>query len=212
MQFQAKTGFRSHKRQTRGGFTLIEVMVVVALIAVMSTVAASRFGLLVRREWAVRDGARGIRNTLVLAAAEARSHGTLVSVYLGSGDCTAGGISEKFYSYEHGSVCTSVELPKNIYFGNPDGVGAGPISAAGEHGLGDGDGIALPGNAVTFNAQGFVTFPLSTDQDAIYLHFREEGTGGDPRFARALTVSLLGRPSLYKWDIDGGEWDRIDRR
>ena len=58
-----------------------------------------------------------------------------------------------------------------------------------------------------------MVFPLTIEQDTIYVHYsKPEEANGDPRYARAISVNLLGRPSLYKWDIAGSEWDRIDRR
>lgn len=212
MQMDFKTHASASGKAGSRGFTMIEVMVVVGMIAIMSTVAASRFGTLVGYEWRVRDAAQSLRSTIVLASTEARSHGRLVSVFLGSKDCTSGGDSDKFYSYLRSGVCTSVELPKDIYFGLPDAISVGPDTGTGEHGTGDGDGIAIPGNTLTYNTQGFLVFPLTIENDTIFLHYRQANTAGDPRYARAMTVAVLGRPSVYKWNMGDDSWLRVDRR
>ena len=75
MQTQPRTAAR---RQARG-FTLLEVMVVVAIIAVLAAIAAPSFTPLIER-WRVRDAAEGLQSTLYFARSEGIKRGGNVIV------------------------------------------------------------------------------------------------------------------------------------
>ena len=75
MQTQPRTAAR---RQARG-FTLLEVMVVVAIIAVLAAIAAPSFTPLIER-WRVRDATNAMTDTLYLARAEAIKRGGQIGI------------------------------------------------------------------------------------------------------------------------------------
>ena len=85
MQTQPRTAAR---RQARG-FTLLEVMVVVAIIAVLAAIAAPSFTPLIER-WRVRDAAEGLQSTLYFARSEGIKRGGNVIVMKSAdgGGCT----------------------------------------------------------------------------------------------------------------------------
>ena len=85
MQTQPRTAAR---RQARG-FTLLEVMVVVAIIAVLAAIAAPSFTPLIER-WRVRDAAEGLQSTLYFARSEGIKRGgnVIVMKAANDGSCT----------------------------------------------------------------------------------------------------------------------------
>lgn len=62
-----------HERKKESGFTLVELALVIALLAIMSTLAASRFGLI--DSWRQKTNLRKFLNTWELLSREARSRG-----------------------------------------------------------------------------------------------------------------------------------------
>ena len=85
MQTQPRTAAR---RQARG-FTLLEVMVVVAIIAVLAAIAAPSFTPLIER-WRVRNAAQGLQSTLYFARSEGIKRGgnVIVMKAANDGSCT----------------------------------------------------------------------------------------------------------------------------
>ncbi len=85
MQTQPRTAAR---RQARG-FTLLEVMVVVAIIAVLAAIAAPSFTPLIER-WRVRNAAEGLQSTLYFARSEGIKRGgnVIVMKAANDGSCT----------------------------------------------------------------------------------------------------------------------------
>lgn len=67
-----------YRRQARG-FTIIEIMVVVAILGVLASLAAPSFGPLIER-WRVRDAAESLQSTLFYARAEAIKNGGNVTL------------------------------------------------------------------------------------------------------------------------------------
>ncbi|HQS19526.1 MULTISPECIES: GspH/FimT family protein [unclassified Acidovorax] len=65
-------------RQARG-FTLLEVMVVVAIIAVLAAIAAPSFTPLIER-WRVRQAVEGLQSTLYFARSEAIKRGGNITI------------------------------------------------------------------------------------------------------------------------------------
>lgn len=75
IQTQPRTAAR---RPTRG-FTLLEVMVVVAIVAVLAAIAAPSFNPLIER-WRVRQAVDGLQSALYYARSEAIKRGGSVSI------------------------------------------------------------------------------------------------------------------------------------
>ena len=85
MQAQPCTAAR---RQARG-FTLLEVMVVVAIVAVLAAIAAPSFTPLIER-WRVRSAAEDLTSTVYFARSEAIKRGGGVTIQAQSGDWNNG--------------------------------------------------------------------------------------------------------------------------
>lgn len=67
------------KESTHGGFTSIELMVVVGILALLAALAAPSFTLMIDR-WRVRDTVESMRSTLFLARSEAIKRGGGVGI------------------------------------------------------------------------------------------------------------------------------------
>lgn len=88
-QFTLQTLHAAPSRRQARGFTIIEVMVVVAILGVLAALAAPSFGPLIER-WRVRDAAESLQSTLFYARSEAIKRGgnvTLLRTPNGNG-CT----------------------------------------------------------------------------------------------------------------------------
>ena len=73
------------------GFTIIEIMVVLAILGVLAALAAPSFGPLIER-WRVRDAAENLQSTLFFARSEAIKRGgnvTLIRIASGNGCANA---------------------------------------------------------------------------------------------------------------------------
>src|SRR3970040_202868 len=71
------------------GFTLIEVMVVVAIIGVMAAVVGTKFGFTMRKRWSLKQSSSELANTLVSVSTRARTAGQMT--FLGFAPNCAGG-------------------------------------------------------------------------------------------------------------------------
>ncbi len=79
--------YRNHSK----GFTIIEIMVVLAVLGVLAALAAPSFGPLIER-WRVRDAAESLQSTLFFARSEAIKRGgniTLIRTASGNGCANA---------------------------------------------------------------------------------------------------------------------------
>lgn len=61
------------------GFTAVELMVALSIVAILATLAAPTFNLLIER-WRVRDAVESMRSTLLLARSEAIKRGGGISI------------------------------------------------------------------------------------------------------------------------------------
>ena len=79
----------AHTHHRTGGFTAIELMVTVAIIAILAALAAPSFSSLIER-WQVRQVAEDLRSTIYFARSEAIKRGGNVSFAANAGSWTAG--------------------------------------------------------------------------------------------------------------------------
>lgn len=82
-----RVGTRPH--HPPGGFTAIELMVVIAIVAVLAALAAPSFNSLIER-WQVRQAAEDLRSTIYFARSEAIKRGGNVSLSANASGWTAG--------------------------------------------------------------------------------------------------------------------------
>lgn len=81
---------------TARGFTTIELMVVIAIVAILGTLAAPSFTPLIER-WRVRQAAEGLQSTLYFARSEAIKRGGNVVIQKlpdGTNGCVASGTAD----------------------------------------------------------------------------------------------------------------------
>ncbi|RMA61262.1 type IV fimbrial biogenesis protein FimT [Acidovorax sp. 100] len=86
------------------GFTAIELMVVVAILAVLAALAGPSFTLLIER-WRVRDAAEALTSSLYLARSEAIKRGGGVTV-----DATGGWNTGWKLTYTQNSTTTDIKV------------------------------------------------------------------------------------------------------
>lgn len=101
----------SHPK-SHGGFTAIELMVVVAIVAVLAALAAPSFTPMIER-WRVRDAAESLTSTLYLARSESIKRGGGVIVQANTGTDWGSGWHVYFDSNANGSqdTCDTSAMP-----------------------------------------------------------------------------------------------------
>lgn len=85
-----QTSSTSHLRLRAGGFTAVELMVVVGIIAVLVALAGPSFTLMIE-SWRVRDATESLRSTMLFARSEAIKRGGGVAIHKlpNAGNCTS---------------------------------------------------------------------------------------------------------------------------
>ena len=77
--FASRTSSGTSRTTTQFGFTAIELMVVVSIVAILAALAGPSFAPLIER-WRVRDAAEGLTSTLYYARSEAIKRGGGIAI------------------------------------------------------------------------------------------------------------------------------------
>ena len=85
-----QTDTPAHIQLHAGGFTAVELMVVVGIIAVLAALAGPSFTLMIE-SWRVRDATESLRSTLLFARSEAIKRGGGVAIHKlpNTGNCSS---------------------------------------------------------------------------------------------------------------------------
>lgn len=164
------------------GFTLIELMVVVAIMGVFASLAAPSMTSLIRNN-RVQSEASSLVSDLQLARNEAIKRGSPVAVC----PAAAGGAScLSANTWQNGWIVFNDLNGNGVYDGNPETV------LRYRQGLTSGDSVvATPQpttNAISFNRDGFAT-GMGTTTTMMRIH----AANGDTKATRCVSVDLGGR-------------------
>lgn len=112
-----QTDSPAHIRLHAGGFTAVELMVVVGIIAVLAALAGPSFTLMIE-SWRVRDATESLRSTLLFARSEAIKRGGGVAIHKlpNTGNCTSPSSTQDWdcgwivcHDTNNSGTCTSSE-------------------------------------------------------------------------------------------------------
>ena len=120
-------GLRHTQQQRSAGFTAVELMVVVSIVAILAALAAPSFKSLIER-WRVRDVAEAMESSYYAARSEAIKRGGNIVIQrrASAGQCTAGTNDDWSCGWEVGidadgngaidanGVLSTLDVPRNI--------------------------------------------------------------------------------------------------
>lgn len=182
----------------RGGFTLIEMILVVTLVSIMTSIIAPMWRMSPAQR--VENAAYAMATELELARSEALSERRLIRIVF---DVSGGTYAAYEDHDENGTIAASAaELAAFPAFGTrtlPDRVSFGRGSAGavpGDPGLG---AVTLASNQLDLNVQGVPT-PWGT-MGTIYLV-----SPADNDAVSAISVASSGSFKAWRWYPDDSEW------
>ena len=100
-------------RQANSGFTLIELMIVVAIMAILIALAAPSFTPLIER-WRVRDATESLQSALYYARSEAIKRGGNISIKAKSGTDWGSGWQVIFNNSGTDEVLQNTDAPTRV--------------------------------------------------------------------------------------------------